>query len=317
MSNLPKIIFAGTHPVAVPTLQALIESPYPIIGVFTQPDRAAGRGQKLTMSPIKELALKYQLPLFQPVTLRDETIQTQLRALQPDLMVVMGYGLLLPKAVLTIPRWGCINPHVSLLPRWRGASPVQRAILAGDAMTGVTIIQMNEGMDSGDMLNKISCPIHDTDTSDTLHQRLAGLASSLVLTTVAALLQNQLHPQAQDPNQVTLAPKIEKSEAKINWNMSAVTIERQVRAFNSWPVAFSDYRNQTIRIWRALSEKLTATSAQPGTIVAVEKSGISVACGEGVLNIIELQLPGGKKLLVSDFLNAKKDFFQVGETFLN
>jgi len=299
-----KIIFAGTPEFAVPTLTALLHSKHQVIAVYTQPDRAAGRGQKLTASAVKRAAENAGLPIFQPPTLRDEQEQQRLRELQADIMVVVAYGLLLPQAVLDAPRFGCLNVHASLLPRWRGAAPIQRAILAGDTETGVTIMQMEQGLDTGAMLLQTHCPIEAEDTSATLHEKLATLGAAALLDTVTMLEHGHLHPIPQDNALACYAKKIEKAEAKIDWHESAITIDRKIRAFNPWPTAFTAWNEQMLKVWqaKALSEK----STQPaGAIVKIDKSGIDVASGDGILRILRLQLPGGKPISVVDFLNAK------------
>lgn len=299
-----KIIFAGTPEFAVPTLQKLIHSMHQVIAVYTQPDRPYGRGRKLTMSPIKQLALSAAIPIFQPESLRDIAEQQRLQQLQADILVVVAYGLILPPALLKAPRHGCLNVHASLLPRWRGAAPIQRAILAGDNKTGITIMQMDVGLDNGAILQQVACAITAEDSSADLYPRLAAMGATALLKTLEDIEKKQLHPQKQDESQVTYAAKITKAEAQINWQHSAVQIVRQIRAFNPWPVAFTHWKNQVLRIWRAmpLSESV---SASPGEIIHVAAQGIDVACGEGVLRVTELQLPGGKRLSAKDFIQGQ------------
>jgi len=294
------IIFAGTPEFAVPCLQALIDSPHNVIGVYTQPDRPAGRGRKLTASPIKQLALAHHIPVHQPLSLRTLPEQEILKSFNADLMVVVAYGLILPKAVLTIPRLGCINVHASLLPRWRGAAPIHRAILAGDTQTGIKIMQMDEGLDTGDMLLQVPCPIEPTDTAQQLHDRLAPLGAQALLTYLAAPTQKT--PQNSD--QATYAAKLTKTEAEIDWSHSAIDIERRVRAFNPWPVAYTYLNGQPLRLWSAVGAGLAPPSHIPGTILTANKSGIDVATGDGVLRLLAIQLPGGKHLTATEFLNA-------------
>lgn len=303
-----KILFAGTPAFAVPALTALLASEHHVVAVYTQPDRPAGRGQKLTASPIKHLALTHAIPVCQPLSLRDPAEQHTLKNWQADVMIVVAYGLLLPAAVLTIPSHGCINIHASLLPRWRGAAPIQRAILAGDTETGITIMQMDVGLDTGPMLYQVRCPIHSTDNSQDLHDRLAPLGADALLKTLKSLPGQ---PQQQDNTNACYAPKIEKSEAEINWQHSAIEIDRLIRAFNPWPIAYTDCNKQTLRIWQA--QVLTENShAIPGTIIRATKSGIDVATSVGIIRLLRIQLPGGKPLAVNDMLNAHANLFTVG-----
>lgn len=304
-----KIIFAGTPEFAVPILEALIHSEHEIIAVYTQPDRPAGRGQKLHQSPVKQLALTNNIPVYQPTTLRDIDAQQQLQNLKPDVMVVVAYGLILPTAFLAIPQFGCINVHPSLLPRWRGAAPIQRAILAGDSITGVTIMQMEEGLDSGPMLKKITCPIEVTDTGASLQKKLALLGSKILLTSLKKI--KILKPELQDSTQTCYAQKFAKQEAEINWTLSAIELDRLIRAFNPWPVAYTYLQNQIIKIWQA--EILTeSTNLSPGTIVSSNKNGIDVATGQGLLRLLQIQLAGGRCLPVADLLHAKAALFAPG-----
>lgn len=313
-----KIIFAGTPEIALPTLQALIKSTHKICGVYTQPDRPAGRGQKLTASPVKEFAIQHHLPVYQPQTLKNSEEQEKMREIHPDVMVVLAYGLILPKEVLQIPRYGCINIHVSLLPRWRGAAPIQRAILAGDKKTGVTIMQMDEGLDTGNILKQESCEIFPQETSQMLQNRLSHLGAELLLKVLEEIEQQKLTAIQQDKSLATYAKKIEKAEAQIDWNKSALEIARAVYAFNPWPITFSIYENQNIRIWQAIPLENQATEkCEVGTIIDIQKEGIDVMTGQGILRILELQLPSGKRLAVKDFLNAKPTFFKKGAYFVN
>jgi methionyl-tRNA formyltransferase len=312
LSVLPSytIIFAGTPHFSVNALSALLNSRHQIKAVYTQPDRPAGRGRKLTASPVKELALQHQLPVYQPVTLRNEQEQQILNALQADLMIVAAYGLLLPLPILQAPRLGCINIHASLLPRWRGAAPIQRAILAGDAVTGVTIMQMNEGLDTGDMLYKVECDIEAQDTSLTLQTRLAELGASALLETLDQL--TLLKHEPQENSQATYAHKITKEEAQLDWSLSAIELDRKIRAFIPWPVAFTQYGEQTIRIWEAETRPQQKAVSQPGTILAASADGIEIATGDGILCVKKLQLPGGKQLSVAEVLNARQNAFSIG-----
>lgn len=306
-----KIIFAGTPLFAVSTLQTLIDSQHEIVAVYTQPDRPAGRGQKLHASPVKELAQQYNLPICQPPTLRDSNEQKILSDWQADVMIVIAYGLIVPKIVLETPHLGCINVHASLLPRWRGAAPIQRAILTGDTETGITIMQMDEGLDTGAMLYKVTTPILSTDTTQTLHDRLTKLGAVALLKTLNDLESNNITSEKQNDEESCYAKKIEKSEAKINWQQSAEEIDRLIRAFNPWPIAYTMLNDQALRIWHAqpLSEK---SSTIPGTITHIDKNAIDVATGNGILRLLKIQLPGGKCLPVHDVLNAHAKWFQTG-----
>lgn len=298
-----KIIFAGTPEFAASSLQALLDSEHEVLAVYTQPDRPAGRGRKLTASAVKALALEHDLPVLQPVSLRDEAAQQTLADFQADVMVVVAYGLILPEPVLAAPRLACINVHASLLPRWRGAAPIQRAILAGDAQTGVTIMQMDVGLDTGDMLRKVLCAIDNTDTAQTLHDKLAAQGATALCETLAMLATGTAKPEKQNDADSNYAQKLQKAEAEIDWSQSAQALSRSVRAFNPWPVAFTRFDDKNLRIWFA--EALDETTNQtPGTVLAESRDGIDVATGDGVLRVKQLQMPGGKSLDAGQFLNA-------------
>jgi len=312
LSKPLRIIFAGTPDFAAKHLSALLNSEHEVIAVYSQPDRPAGRGKKLKPSDVKQLAVSRDIPVYQPVSLRNEEAQQELAALNADLMVVVAYGLILPQVVLDTPRLGCINVHGSLLPRWRGAAPIQRSIWAGDAETGVTIMQMDLGLDTGAMLHKVTCPIADDETSASLYDKLAELGPQGLLETLAQISSNTAVAQVQDDEQANYAAKLSKEEANIDWTQSAVEIERQVRAFNPWPVSYTQIAEQNVKIWQA-SVNAETTAAQPGTVVAATKQGIQVATGDGVLTLLNLQLAGKKAMPVQDILNARKEWFTVGQ----
>lgn len=297
-----KIIFAGTPHFAASALQALLGR-HQIAAVLTQPDRPAGRGMQLSQSPVKQLALQHELPVLQPLSLKNEAIQQTLGALNADVMVVAAYGLILPGAVLAMPRYGCLNIHASLLPRWRGAAPIQRAILAGDKETGITIMQMDEGLDTGAMLLRRACPISGEDTATTLHDTLAALGASCLLEALELLEQGKLIPQAQNDAMACYAAKLQKSEAGIDWTRPAEEIHRAIRAFNPFPGSVTNLANVPgIKIWR--SSLQSEHSGLPGGVLQVGKSGILVACGTGALNLETLQKPGGKPQPAQQFLQS-------------
>ncbi|MDO6524859.1 methionyl-tRNA formyltransferase [Motilimonas sp. 1_MG-2023] len=305
------IVFAGTPDFAARHLAALIQADCNIVGVYTQPDRPAGRGKKLTPSAVKSLAVEHNLPVFQPENFKSEEAKAELASLNADLMIVVAYGLLLPLAVLNTPKMGCINVHGSLLPRWRGAAPIQRAIWAGDATTGVTIMQMDEGLDTGAMLSKSELPILADDTSASMYDKLAELGPNALLATVAAIANQTAQAQPQDDALANYAKKLSKEEALINWQDSAEFIERCVRAFNPWPCSYFQLDGQNIKVWQATVIKQNA-NVVAGTIISADKHGIQVATGDGILNLQQIQIPGKKAMAVQDVLNAKQDWFTVG-----
>ena len=306
-----RIIFAGTPQFAAIALAELLKGHHQVITVLTQPDRPSGRGMQLSASPVKQLALQHGLSVLQPATLKTEEAQHAIALLEADVMVVAAYGLILPKPVLQMPRYGCLNIHASVLPRWRGAAPIQRAILAGDSETGITIMQMDEGLDTGDMLLKKKCPIAADDTAQTLHDRLAGLGAQAIVEVLQELERGQLAPERQDAQQATYAAKLSKSEAQLDWNQDALQLERAVRGYFPFPIAQTFFGKTPIKILRArLSE---GKNGNPGEVIAVGKERILVACGKGALALEVLQKPGGKPLSVAQFVQGLP--VKVGDRF--
>lgn len=317
MTTPLRIIFAGTPEFAAAHLQVLLDSPHQIVACYTQPDRPAGRGKKLKPSPVKQTAAAADIPVIQPHSLKDSDTQAQLAALNADLMVVVAYGLLLPQAVLDTPRLGCINVHASLLPRWRGAAPIQRAIEAGDSESGVTIMQMDAGLDTGDMLMDVHCPITERDTGGSLHDKLMALGGPALLSTIDQLAKGTAQPRRQDDSQASYAAKISKAEAELDWSASAVQLDRKIRAFNPFPVAFtriSGRPDDRIRIWQASIGP--SADAAPGEIIDIATDGILVACGQASLRIETLQLPGKRAMAAADVLRGHSGLFATGERFL-
>jgi len=299
------LVFAGTPDFAVSALKALLDAGHTILAVYTQPDRPAGRGRKLGMSAVKEFAIERGLRVHQPVTLKTDSEAETLRALNPDALIVIAYGLILPGPILSIPKYGCINVHASLLPRWRGAAPIQRAIEAGDANTGVTIMQMDEGLDTGAMLAVAETPINADDNAATLRDRLAELGGRLLVDTLAQLVRGAVIPQKQDNAHATYAAKLKKEEARLDWNSDAELLARRVQAFNPWPVAHTTLAGQTLRLWQAQAENRAPSLRPPGTVLAADTDGVRVQCATGVLRITRLQTEGGKVLDASAFLNGR------------
>lgn len=304
-----RLIFAGTPHFAAAALQALLDAGHEIVAVLTQPDRPAGRGMQLQPSPVKQLAVERGLPVLQPLTLKQPEIQQQLAEFGADVMVVAAYGLILPQVVLDTPRFGCLNIHASLLPRWRGAAPIQRAILAGDDETGVTIMQMDAGLDTGDMLLKTHCPITQAETAQTLHDKLATQGAEAIVTALGKLAE--LEPELQNNQLATYAAKLSKAEAQLDWTQAAEQLARAVRGYNPVPVASAPCKDTSIKLWRAsVCNELSGT---PGAVLRVDKNGIVVACGKGALRLEVLQRPGGKALPAAQFLQGFP--LQVGDHF--
>ncbi|MES2580560.1 MAG: methionyl-tRNA formyltransferase [Pseudomonadota bacterium] len=308
-----KIIFAGTPEFAVPALAALIDAGHEIVMVLTQPDRPAGRGMQLKASPVKQLALNHNLAIFQPVSLKPIEVQAQIAATQADVMIVAAYGLIIPTTVLQMPKFGCYNIHASLLPRWRGAAPIHRALLAGDTETGVTIMEVVPALDAGAMVSKGAVPITDNDTTQSLHDKLATIGAELMLQAMQNLTKNGvLTSSIQDESLVTYAHKLEKTESAIDWNKSATEISRQIRGFNPFPVATAQFRNETCRLWFAKATSHNINKNSTGEIIGLE-GGINVCCGNDILQITELQMPGGKRQSAQQF--AQGQHLKIGEFF--
>ena len=303
-----RVAFAGTPEFALPALAAL-RSQHEVVGVITQPDRPSGRGRRLTASPVKEVALAGQLPLAQPPTLEADAVRAQLSSWRPDVLVVVAYGLIVPPDVLSLPPLGCINVHASFLPRWRGAAPVERAILAGDARTGVTIMQLDEGLDTGPMLMQRPVEISRAHTGGTLRRELAALGAELLIEALAGVGSGTLTGQSQPLEGVTYAPRIEKSEARIDWSRKALEIERQVRAFNPEPVAETRLGGEQLRVFSARAQddigvEVAAKTLDPGTIICVRDGSILIQCGQGVLAVSEVQRPGRRPIGALDLANS-------------
>jgi methionyl-tRNA formyltransferase len=316
MSQGLRIIFAGTPEFAAAHLNAVLASQHQVIAVYSQPDRPAGRGKKMSASPVKDVALAHNIPVYQPVNFKDPVALAELQALKADLMVVVAYGLILPKTVLDTPRLGCINVHASILPRWRGAAPIQRAIEAGDTETGVTIMQMDVGLDTGDMLSKSFCAIAAEDTGGSLHDKLISIGAPALIEALDSIKAGQLQPEKQDDSLSNYAPKLSKEEAALNWQLSARELALKVRAFNPFPVAHTKPAgagdDQRIRVWAAKAVFDTALAA-PGSITRIDADGLWVACKSGQLILQQLQLPGKKMMSVGEILRGHPDLFSPGD----
>ncbi len=309
-----RIVFAGTPDFAAEALDALIASEHEVVAVYTQPDRPAGRGQKLQLSPVKELALKHNIAVEQPENFKSEDSLQVLASFKADIMVVAAYGIILPKAVLECPNIGCLNIHASLLPRWRGAAPIQRSIAAGDKETGIDIMLMDEGLDTGDILLERRCPIEDQDTGSVLHDRLAALGAQAIVECLEELDLYLEQRCPQENGKATYAHKLNKEEATIDWNKTTLEIDQHIRAFNSWPIATTKIDDKVIRVWHAKYESQDHVYDN-GEIVSAEEQSISVACSDGLIHLKHIQLPGKKAMNVGDVLNGKKDMFAVGKCF--
>jgi len=302
MTKPLRIVFAGTPDFSVPPLQALLSSGHQVVAVYTQPDRPSGRGRKLLPGPVKSRALEADVPVHQPPSLKAAEEVEILRDLRPDLMVVVAYGLLLPESVLEIPRLGCVNIHASLLPRWRGAAPIQRAIQAGDTESGVSIMRMEKGLDTGPVYLSKAIALAADETGGSLHDRLSVLGAEGLMEALPGIADGSLQPVPQNDAEATYAAKLEKKEARVDWKRSALEIERQVRAFNPWPVAFTPYENANLRIWDA--HAIEGMTAEPGTVMSATRDGVDVSTGEGLLRITRMQMPGKRAMDVQDFVNA-------------
>ncbi|WP_323813678.1 methionyl-tRNA formyltransferase [Cellvibrio sp. NN19] len=316
MSQGLRVIFAGTPDFAAEHLKALLGSRHEVVAVYSQPDRPAGRGKKLTASPVKEVALAHNIPVYQPLNFKNPEAVAELASLDADLMIVVAYGLILPKVVLDTPRLGCINVHASILPRWRGAAPIQRAIEAGDTETGVTIMQMDVGLDTGDMLIKAFCPILSEDTGGSLHDKLITIGTPALIEALDLIQSGSIQPEKQDDSLSNYAPKLSKEEAALNWQLSADELALKVRAFNPFPIAHTKPAgasdDQRIRVWAAKTADKTANAAL-GSITQINAEGLWIACKQGQLILEQLQLPGKKPMSVGEILRGHPDLFKVGD----
>ncbi len=312
-----KIVFAGTPEFAIPSLETIMDH-HQVCAVYTKPGRPSGRGLKLAASPIKQFVIKHypNLPILQPTNLVDQNIQKELGDFHADIMVVIAYGLILPKAIFSLFKYGCINIHASLLPRWRGAAPIYRALLEGDKQTGVTIMQIEEGLDTGDILKVEHYEIQATDTAQTLHDELARLGAQALLNTLQKIEQGKTESRPQDDSQATYAAKIRKEEALINWHESAIHIDRKIRAFNSWPIAYTDFSGKMLKIWRAKVISQEPIHLLSGTIINANEHGIDVVTGQGIIRLQEVQIPGGRSMPVKEFLHARSELIIPKKTIL-
>lgn len=311
MTEPLSIVFAGTPDFAAHHLAALLASRHRVVAAYTQPDRPAGRGKKVHASPVKQLALQHDIPVYQPLNFKLQEDRDRLAQLQPDVMVVVAYGLILPQAVLDIPRYGCLNVHASLLPRWRGAAPIQRAVEAGDDRSGVTIMQMERGLDTGPMLNTVACDITEEETGGSLHDKLQLIGAPALIDTLDQLTRGELQPQLQNDALANYAHKIEKVDLNLDWSCSCVELARRIRAFNPFPVCFTQLADKRIKIYHATAVHESHNSA-PGEIIHFDKHGVEVGCGEGRLRLSRLQIPGKKPMTADQLLNGYKELFAPG-----
>ena len=311
-----KIVFMGTPDFAAASLAELLACGHEILAVYTQPDRPSGRGNKLKPSAVKLLAEQHRIPVYQPQKVRAAQSVTELATLQPEIIIVVAYGQLLPQAILDIPKYGCLNVHGSILPQYRGASPIHQAIMDGQTRTGVTIMQMDVGLDTGDMLLKTYLPIEDNDTSASLYEKLAEQGPVALLQALEGLANGTLAAEKQDEALANYAEKLSKEEARLDWNKSAKQLWQEVRAFNPWPVSYFEHQGNTIKVWQTQVSEITSTAA-PGTIISASKKGIDVATADGVLTLLSMQLPGKKPLNVADILNARGEWFSPNTRLAN
>ncbi|MDD7805979.1 MAG: methionyl-tRNA formyltransferase [Endozoicomonas sp. (ex Botrylloides leachii)] len=309
-----RLIFAGTPIFAKEHMQAILDSQHEIIATYTQPDRPAGRGRQLKPSPVKALALQYNLPVYQPLSLKGKEQQQLLAKLNADLMVVVAYGLILPQSILDRPTFGCINVHGSILPRWRGAAPIQRALAAGDTSSGITIMQMDSGLDTGDMLTKACCPIFPTDNASDLHDRLIEIGKPALIKALDMIAIGSIGSEKQDNANACYAHKLSKEEAQLDWKKTAVELECLVRAFNPWPIARMVMNEQVVKVYQAVKADYSSNEA-PGTLIKADKEGFDIACGEGVLRVTHVQPPSTRIMSVKDLLNSRKACFTTGKKF--
>ena len=326
-NNTPSlnIVFAGTPDFAASVMTAILNSPHNIVACYTQPDRPAGRGRKLTASPVKALAQEHGISVYQPLNFKQDEDLKQLQALNADLMIVVAYGIILPKSVLETPRLGCINVHASLLPRWRGAAPIQRAIAEGDKETGVTIMQMDEGLDTGAMISKVITDISLSDTGGSLHDRLAVLGAEACVSSLNTLSTGGTNAEPQDNNLANYAHKLTKEEGRIQWDLPNQQVHNLIRAFNPWPVSHTEMDGKKVRLFDVALVNAEITDTKdvnnnpqhaPGTILEANKQGLTVATGSGAIRITRMQLSGAKQLPVTDILNSRKEQFSVGKQFI-
>lgn len=309
------IVFAGTPAFTQPCLDAILASHHTLSAVYTQPDRPAGRGRALQASAVKTWAETHHIPVYQPLHFKDPEAVLALAALKPDIIVVIAYGLILPQAILDVPRLGCINVHASLLPRWRGASPIQHAILHGDTHTGVTIMQMDAGMDTGAMLTQVTCPVEADDTAEHLHDRLAEMSAAPLLATLDALALGMADAEQQNSALATYAPKIKKEDALIDWSQPAEVIDRKIRAYHPWPIAYTHIGEDVLRIHQARIEQYALTTESPGTVLSIDKHGMLVATGKHAIRIERIQFAGAKTMSVKDWLNAGRTQLHINAIF--